>query len=85
MIVNGERITYRERDTVANTVSGLARGTAGTGVAPLHSAMAIVYDVSEKSVVDWDYDKIWYAQGTGTASNGIPLQDQTTNPALFIK
>lgn len=31
--INAERIMYRERDTVANTVSSLLRGTAGTAVA----------------------------------------------------
>lgn len=30
LTINGERIMYRERDTVANTVSSLLRGTAGT-------------------------------------------------------
>jgi len=85
LIVNGERITYRERDLVANTVSGLRRGTAGTGVPELHTATDVVTDVSAKSFVQWDYDTIWYEQGSTTASNGIPLQDQTTSPALFIK
>jgi hypothetical protein len=32
LTVAGERIMYRHRDTVANTVSGLLRGTAGTAV-----------------------------------------------------
>ena len=43
--INGERIAYRNIDTVANTVSGLRRGTAGTG-ADSHAAGAIVYDMS---------------------------------------
>jgi hypothetical protein len=85
LIVNGERITYRERDTVNNTVSGLRRGTAGTGAPVLHSINDVVTDVSKRSLVEWDYDKIWYEQGTSTASNGVPLQDQTTIPAKFIK
>jgi hypothetical protein len=29
--------------------------------------------------------KVLYAQGNGTASNGIALQDQTTDAALFLK
>ena len=29
--------------------------------------------------------KVMYAQGSGTASNGIPLQDQTTPAVLFLK
>jgi hypothetical protein len=31
-MIGGERITYRTRNTSNNTVSGLRRGTAGTGV-----------------------------------------------------
>ena len=41
--INGERIMYRERDTVANTVSSLLRGTAGTAVAE-HVSGAVVYN-----------------------------------------
>jgi len=85
LTINGERITYRERDLLNNTVSGLRRGTAGTGAADLHSADDRAYDISSKSFVQWDYDRIWYAVGDGEASNGIPLQDQATIPALFIK
>lgn len=33
LMVNGERITYRTKDTATNTVSGLRRGVAGTAVA----------------------------------------------------
>ena len=29
--------------------------------------------------------KVMYAQGSGTASNGIPLQDQTTPAVVFLK
>ena len=92
LIINGERITYRERDLGANTVSGLRRGTAGTGAGATgtqdvitHPVDTPVYDVSSKSLVQWDYDKIWYAQGTSTASDGISLQEQETTPAVFIK
>jgi len=41
--IGGERIMYRNRDVVTNTVSGLQRGTAGTGAAA-HSAGNEVYD-----------------------------------------
>jgi len=85
VIINGERITYRERHLDSNTLTGLFRGTAGTAIAPQHDANTIVSDISAKSLVQWDYDRIWYEQGDGTASNGIPLNEQTTFPALFIK
>ena len=42
--INGERILYRFRDTVNNTVSGLRRGTAGTA-ADSHTIGAPVYDI----------------------------------------
>lgn len=42
--IDGERILYRQRDTAANTVSGLQRGTAGTG-ATSHAAGMPVYDM----------------------------------------
>ena len=42
--INGERILYREIDTALNTVSGLQRGTAGTGAAE-HDVGTPVYDM----------------------------------------
>jgi hypothetical protein len=48
--INGERIMYRERDVVANTVSGLMRGTAGTGAAD-HGAGSIVNDMGRGNLL----------------------------------
>jgi hypothetical protein len=42
--INGERINYRERDIVNNTVSSLRRGTAGTGAAD-HDVGSLVYSI----------------------------------------
>ena len=42
--IDGERIAYRNRDTVLNILSGLRRGTAGTGVAD-HDSGTAVYDI----------------------------------------
>jgi len=166
IIIGGERITYRNRNTGNNSVSELRRGTAGTGVY-IHSTDDIVSDVGAGEqlpttyqqatttdstvgdgvtkiynttitiptlldsteladavtvtvggtvlVPDTDYTitessltsteitfttapasgstiafsqitaNVMYAQGTGTASNGIALQDQTTPAALFLK
>ena len=39
--INGERITYRERDLATNSVTGLRRGTAGTATAPHDSGSAV--------------------------------------------
>ena len=82
--INGERITYRERDLENNTLSGLMRGTAGTAI-NTHRYDSDVVDISSGSVVTEQYDKIWYQQGENTASNGISLQKQETVTAKFIK
>lgn len=162
LTINGERITYRNRDLETNTVSGLRRGVAGTGAAD-HSSGALVYDISAGNALPTEYqdqtlfsnaladgietlfvaenisvgyidstelveavevyvggikqtsgytvtgaDPVtvefdtaptagyqvgirvkdglsWYEPGSGTASNGIPLQEQTTMAARFIR
>ena len=52
--INGERIAYREIDTVANTISGLRRGTAGTG-SDAHLVGAAVYDIGIGNYLRPDY------------------------------
>ncbi len=54
IIINGERIAYRNRDTVNNTVSGLRRGTAGTGAAE-HAAGSAVYDIGLGNLLPAEY------------------------------
>jgi hypothetical protein len=82
--INGERITYRERDLENNTISGLMRGSAGTAI-NTHRYGSGVVDVSSGSVIATPYNKIWYQQGENSASNGISLQKQETVAAKFIK
>lgn len=62
--INGERIAYRERDLAANTVSGLRRGTVGTGTgdvmtAPpvplVHLAGTPVYDIGNGNLLPAEY------------------------------
>jgi hypothetical protein len=54
LTVNGERIMYRERDIVNNTVSSLIRGTAGTAAAD-HFAGAAVYNMSRVNSLPIEY------------------------------
>ena len=54
LTVNGERIMYRNRDTVLNTVSGLRRGTAGTAAAD-HIVNADVYNISRGNLLPVQY------------------------------
>jgi hypothetical protein len=52
--INGERIMYRERDTVNNTVSSLLRGTAGTAAAN-HAVDSIVYDLGRGNLMPVEF------------------------------
>jgi hypothetical protein len=54
LIVDGERIMYRQRNLDNNTVSGLRRGTAGTGAAD-HAAGAAVYDLGPGNLLFEEY------------------------------
>ena len=57
LIVGGERITYRSRNTGNNSVSGLRRGTAGTGVYQ-HSIGATVSDVGAGQQLPSRYQEV---------------------------
>jgi hypothetical protein len=50
LTVNGERIMYRERDLINNTVSSLIRGTAGTAAAE-HAVDSAVYNMSRSNLL----------------------------------
>ena len=54
LTIGAERIMYRYRDTVANTVGGLLRGTAGTALAP-HTSGATVYNMGRGNLLPADY------------------------------
>jgi hypothetical protein len=55
LTVNGERIMYRNRNTVLNTVSSLRRGTAGTGIPDVHPVDALVYDMGRTNLLPAEY------------------------------
>jgi hypothetical protein len=52
--IDGERMMYRERNTALNTISGLIRGTAGTGAAD-HDTGAEVYDTGRGNLLADQY------------------------------
>jgi len=54
LTVNGERIMYRERDLINNTVSSLLRGTAGTAAAD-HAVGTSVYNMSRVNRLPTEY------------------------------
>ena len=88
VMIDGERITYRNIDVTNNTISGLRRGTAGTA-ASTHAVGAVVYDYSVSTYLNYSYNKTWYeapllADGS-TITNGKALQNTNTVPAKFLK
>ena len=48
--INGERIMYRERNEATNSISGLMRGTAGTGASD-HTTGTDVYDMGRGNLL----------------------------------
>jgi hypothetical protein len=52
--IGAERVTYRERNVVNNTVSGLRRGTAGTAVSS-HEAGSLVYNMGRGNLLNQGY------------------------------
>lgn len=68
--IDGERIMYRYRDTALNTISGLIRGTAGTGAAD-HEVGANVYDTGRGNLLPDEYQNYVVSDtsvGDGTTS-----------------
>ena len=76
LTINGERIMYRERDTAANTVSGLRRGTAGTGAAD-HVNGAIVYNISRGNLLPEEYQN--YIDTNSVIANGTTTEFVASN------
>jgi hypothetical protein len=66
--IDGERIMYRERDLINNTVSSLMRGTAGTA-ASSHAVDSEVYDMGRGNLLPLEYQN--YVTLSNTISNGI--------------
>lgn len=69
--IDGERIMYRQRDVVANTISGLRRGTAGTGAAS-HSVGTDVIDIGRNNLLYSQYqDYIVKDTGMGDGTTTV--------------
>jgi hypothetical protein len=70
IMIDGERITYRDLDPVNNTLGGLRRGTAGTG-ADDHAAGALVTNMGRGNLLyeayqDYDVRDTALADGSTT-------------------
>jgi hypothetical protein len=77
LTINGERIMYRYRDTEANTVSGLLRGTAGTGATD-HAAGTDVYNMGRSNLMPESCQNYIVSNITNPLVSGTNLGDGTT-------
>ena len=78
IMIGGERISYRNRDLVTNTVSNLRRGIHGTAITT-HPVGSDVVNMSSNEYVDWSYSQSLYA------NDGKPLTQTDTVPAKFLR
>jgi hypothetical protein len=67
VMINGERIMYRYRDTTNNTINSLLRGTAGTAATD-HPAGATVTDMGRENLLPEQYQN--YIVSNSTLANG---------------
>jgi hypothetical protein len=87
--INGERIAYRQRDTVNNTLSGLRRGTAGTAAAN-HNVGAYVYDIGLGNRLPAEYQNYidsqnFLANGTDTTFIATDISIQGGDSTVLIE
>ena len=68
---------YRHRDIVANTVSGLLRGTAGTAIAS-HAVNTYVYDIGRSNLMPDTCQNYIISNVTYPLISGVNLGDGVT-------
>jgi hypothetical protein len=83
--VNGEQIKFSSVDLLNNTISGLQRGTNGTGAQFYVPLYAEVYGLlSNNQMTSVDYQETWNSAVYNT-TEGDPLQISVSEPATFLR
>jgi hypothetical protein len=89
--INGERITYRERNLANNSLTGLLRGTAGTGIAS-HAVGSAVYDIGRgnlgpESLQDYVISDTSMGDGTTTVfyAPNISIDDFGDSSSIYVE
>jgi hypothetical protein len=82
IMINGERIMYRERNTVTNTVSSLLRGTAGTAAAE-HAVGASVTDLGRGNLLPQQFQN--YVVSNSTLADGITTVFEAADINLLLE
>jgi hypothetical protein len=78
VFINGERITYYERDTVKNQLGRIRRGTGGTGAPQQHPAGSAVIGAGRSQYINSAHDVVWYDPAVG-------IESSTSSIAQFLK
>jgi hypothetical protein len=85
LYINGEQIKFSSVDLANNTISGLQRGTNGTGgqfFIPQYSEVYGLLSNNQMSIVD--YQETWNSDVYNTV-DGDPLQISVTESATFLR
>ena len=87
VFIGSERITYREVSLEDNYITGLRRGTGGTQIYTRIVPGFLVVDGSRDQYLPATdtHTKTWYDLGSGTAADGLGLQQSSTVNANFLK
>ena len=79
VFINGERITYYERDIVNNRLRRIRRGTAGTGAPEQHPAGTAVVGSGYSQLIEYSaHTTVWYNPTVG-------IDNSSSNIAIFLK
>jgi hypothetical protein len=78
VFINGERITYYERDLISNQLKRIRRGTGGTGAPETHAAGSAVVGSGSSQYINAAHDVVWYDPAVG-------IEKSTSDIALFLK
>jgi hypothetical protein len=78
IFINGERITYYERDLAKNQLGRIRRGTGGTGVPQQHPAGTAVVGSGASQYINAAHNVVWYDPVVG-------LEQSTSDIAWFLK
>jgi len=82
--INGEQIKFTSVDLTANTLSGLQRGTNGTGTQEYIPVYSEVFGILSTNLMSSsDYTLTWNSY-IYNSTDGDPLQISETNPAIFL-
>ena len=82
--INGEQIRFSTVDLVNNTITGLQRGTNGTGIVDYMPTYSEVFGILSNNLLpSVNYNLTWNSN-VYNVNDGDPLQISVTNAAIFL-